>query len=201
MTYHPLSPVRRRMAVGAVAAATLVPAAAAQAATPCAKPASSPVFAEWGDSARYFLAPDGGFEGGGAGWSLRGGAGVAAGNEPFGVAVDGGSRSLSLPAGASAVSPPFCIRPDARTVRWMQRAPRGAAMDVEVLHLDPDATRRGRLLRTVRGGGWQPSPKVSIPLAGTGADDSGSAIVALEFTALTGRWSIDALFVDPRLKR
>jgi hypothetical protein len=188
------------MAVGAVAAATLVPAAA-QAATPCAKPAASPVFADWGDSANYFLAPDGGFEDGAAGWALRGGAGVAAGNEPFDVGGDAGSRSLSLPPGSSALSPAFCIRPEARTVRWMQRAPRGAAMDVEVVHLDPDATRRGRLLRTVRGGGWQPSPKVSIPLAGTGADADGSALVALRFTALKGRWSIDALFVDPRLKR
>ena len=199
MKYNPLSSVRCRMAVGA-AVATIAPAGVAEAATPCTKQAASTVFAAWGDSARYFLAPDGGLEEGGAGWALRGGAAVAEGNEPFGVA-GGGDRALSLPPGSSATSPPFCIRPDARIVRWVQRAARGGLMDVEVLHLDRAATRRGRLLRTVRGGRWAPSPKVAIPLAGTGAGRDGQAAVALRFTALTGRWSVDALFIDPRLKR
>ena len=199
--HNPLSPVRRRVAVGAVAAAALAPGGVAQAASPCPKESASQVFATWGDSANYYLAPDGAFEGGGDGWLFTGGARVVRGSEPFALAGPAGRRALALPAGSTATSPPFCVRPDARIVRWVQRAPRGAALDVEVVHLDPAAALPGRRLRTVRGGGWRPSPRVAIPLAGAGGSADGSTVVALKFTALAGRWSIDSLFVDPRLKR
>src|SRR5687767_15011481 len=123
--HNPLSPVRRRVAVGAVAAAALAPGGVAQAASPCPKESATQVFSTWGDSANYYLAPGGSFEGSADGWSLTGGARVARGSEPFGLAGPAGRKSLSLPAGASATTPPFCVRPDARIVRWVQRAPRG----------------------------------------------------------------------------
>jgi hypothetical protein len=199
---HPLAPVRRRIVLGLAAVALLAPTASANAAaTPCAGESLSQVFAAWGDSSWYFLAPDGGFENGAAGWSLRGGAAVAAGNAPFGLGAAGDSHSLSLPAGASATSPPFCIRHDTRMVRWVQRGPRGALLAVSVVHVDPSATSPGRMLDLVRAGGdWEPSPQTTIPLAGTGARGTGWTTVALKFTALTGAWQVDDLYVDPKCR-
>ena len=48
----------------------------------CPSPTSTP-FAAWSDYANYAFAPDGGFESGGSGWSLSGGARAASGNESF----------------------------------------------------------------------------------------------------------------------
>lgn len=60
-----------------------------------------------GDDSDYSLGPDGGFENGGAGWTLSNGARVVAGNETLGVS--GGGKSLQMPLGSSAISPAFCV--------------------------------------------------------------------------------------------
>ena len=202
MFSHPLAPVCRPVVLGLAAVALLVPTSSASAATDsCAEESLTQVFADWGDSSWYFRAPDGGFEDGGAGWSLRGGAAVVDGNSPFTLRAPGDSRSLSLPAGASATSAPFCIRHDGRSVRWVQRGPQGALLAVSVVHVDPDATRTGGALDVVSGSGsWEPSPETSIRLAHTGARAGAPALVALEFTALTGDWTIDDLYVDPKCR-
>lgn len=203
MNSHPLSPVRRRFAAGVAATAVLAPAGAADAATTsCAGESLQQVFAAWGDPSWYFLAPDGGFEGGAAGWSLTGGARVVRSTDPFGLGGTGDRRSLALPKGASATSAPFCIRRDSRIVRWVQRGTRRGALAVEVVHLETAARTPGRMLDVLRGRNeWEPSPQVKIPLWGTGAEGHGFAIVALKLTALTGTWSVDDLFVDPRQRR
>ena len=67
------------------------------------------------------LAPDGGFEAGGQGWYLSGGAKVVAGNESFYLNDAGDSGSLSLPAGSSAVSPPVCMAIDTPSFRFVAR--------------------------------------------------------------------------------
>jgi hypothetical protein len=200
---HPLTPVRRGFAAGLAATAVLVPAGAAEAATAsCSGEALSQPFAGWGDPSWYFLAPDGSFEDGSSAWSLSGGARVVASTDPFGLGGVGDLRSLSLPQGASATSAPFCIRRDSRTVRWVQRGSRGGALAVEVVHADARASTPGRTLDVVRGSGaWAPSAEVKVPLHGTGASGDGYATVALKITALTGRWSIDDLYVDPRMRR
>jgi hypothetical protein len=200
---NPLSPAGRRLAAGVAATAALAPAAAAEAATtPCGGETLARTFAAWGDSSWYFLAPDGSFEQGALGWSLSGGATVAQDADPFGLGGAGDRRSLSLPRGATATSAPFCLRRDARTVRWLQRGRRGGALVVEVVHLDPGAQSPGRTLEVLRGGGaWAPSPEVKIPLWGTGASADGVAMVALKLTALTGDWAIDDVYVDPKLRR
>jgi hypothetical protein len=200
---HPLSRRRRRFAAGAAAAAALAPAGAAQAAeTPCADESLQQAFAAWGDSDWYFLAPGGGFEDGAAGWSLSGGAALVGSTDPFGLGGAADRRALALARGATATSAPFCIRPDSRTVRWVQRGPQqGGVLLAEVVHLETGARSASRVVDVVRGSGdWQPSRRVSIPLWGTGAREDGFAIVALRFTALSGGWAIDDLFVDPKMR-
>ena len=203
MSSHRPSPGRRRLASGLLAAAVLAPAGAAQAATtPCSGEPLQQVFAAWGDSSWYFAAAGGGFEEGAPAWSLSGGAAAAAGTDPFGLGGAGDERSLVLPAGSSATSAPFCIRRDSRTVRWVQRGRKGSRLAVRVLHVDERATTPGRTLRAVRGeGAWEPSPPVTIPMAGTGLRGNGRANVALEFTALAGNSRIDDLYVDPKMRR
>jgi hypothetical protein len=155
----------------------------------CATETPRQVFAAFGDRAWYWLAPGGAFEDGAPGWTLTGGAAVADGNAPFGLGGATDSHSLSLPRGASAVSAPFCIRRDARIVRWVQRSTRRGLLRVDVI----DA--RSRRLAVVRGTTtWRPSRKLRIPLRGA------SATVALRFTAVRGDWSIDDLYLDPRLR-
>ncbi len=97
---------------GAVMVALLAAAAFSSSAQACPYSGARQVFAHWGDSRNYVLAPDGGFESGGAGWSLRGAAKVVDGNESYSLNRAGDSKSLSLPAGSSAASPPICMAID-----------------------------------------------------------------------------------------
>src|SRR5690348_4269920 len=90
--------------------ALLFAAPAAQACTD--QPLSRP-FLPWLDLAQYQIAPDGGLESGAASWTLSGAA-VTAGGQPWG----GGSQSLSVPAGSSAVTAPICITPFHPTIRF-----------------------------------------------------------------------------------
>src|SRR5918994_1112919 len=73
----------------------------------CGYAASNP-FLRFLDPLPYTLMPDGGFEAGGAGWKLSNGAKVVAGNEPWNASGPG-LRSLMLPRGSSATSPPMCM--------------------------------------------------------------------------------------------
>src|SRR5438093_93945 len=85
----------------------------------CGEPTARP-FLPWLDPMAYALLPDGSFEQGGAGWQLAGGASTGAGNEPW-YTSGPGTTALLLPAGASAVSAPFCIGLLNPTVRLFAR--------------------------------------------------------------------------------
>lgn len=90
-----------------VACATPATAAAAT----CAEQATTKAFAKFGDEADYSLAPQGDFESGAAGWTLKN-ADIVDGNETAGVLP--GRKSLALggglvPGPSEAVSPEFCV--------------------------------------------------------------------------------------------
>jgi hypothetical protein len=87
-------------------------AAPAAASAACVPAPTTKAFAKIGDTADYSPAPGGDFESGATGWSLTGGAKVVSGNETLGFLqgpVVKGSKSLSLPVGATATSPEFCV--------------------------------------------------------------------------------------------
>lgn len=192
----------RRLSLIAATAAALVSAtsaspASAQVMSDCNSPASTSVFAPWLDPAVYFLAPDGGFEAGGAGWNLRG-ATVGAGNESYYLSGPG-DKSLEVSSGDSATSPEVCVGIEHPTFRFMVRKLSGsplASMDVKVLTANGTPIPVG----TVTGSGdWQPSPVMLIganmlPLV-TG---SSSTQVRFRFAG-TGdaTWQVDDLYVDP----
>lgn len=122
----PQIPRARLVATGLIAAGTLVAPAASQGASlsqniTCQSQVVTSPFAAFGDSASYFLAPDGSFEAGAKGWTLKG-AKVVTGNETLGILK--GNKALQLGGkgvvGVSrAISPELCIDASHPTFRFV----------------------------------------------------------------------------------
>jgi hypothetical protein len=182
---------------------TLAPTASAQEPSlSCAPGPASQPFLPWLDPLSYVQVPDGGLEAGGAGWTLRGGARVVAGNEPFHVGGLEDSRSLALPMGSSATTPPLCTALLDPTVRFFARNTGSplSTLQVDVVFDGPlgvGSLPVGVVLAT---SAWQPSLPLPVlanllsrPLLGDGTT------VAFRFTprGLLGNWRIDDVYVDP----
>jgi hypothetical protein len=201
-------PIRRLvLAIGAAAAAAALVA-------PTAKPGlllppppaeqcgpSSQVFSPWGDSAYYQLVPGGSFEPGTFPWLLTRGAKVVGGNEPFFVGGTGHTRSLYLPSGSTAYSPPACFglgRWNARFFAVNTGSPYSTLrVSVVVQHLlgTLSVLDGGTVTHT---GVWQPSPKIGL-LVSTLTSPLGGRSISLKFTPTgTGAaWRIDDVYIDP----
>lgn len=190
----------------AILAAALAAAASAFAAGPadaavgfsdCNTPASAPVFSPWADPTNYFLAPDGGFEAGAAGWALDG-ASVVAGNESYNLSGAGAS-SVKLGAGDSATSPAVCVGLEHPTFRFVARKASGSVLSglsVAVVLADGSALPVGTI---AAGSSWQPSPVMLVaanllPLVSGG----NSTEVKFRFSAHGGSFQVDDVYVDPR---
>jgi hypothetical protein len=161
----------------------------------CPSPTSTP-FAVWKDYANYAFLPDGGFESGATGWSLSGGARAVSGNDSFYIHSNKDKTSLSLPAGASATSPPMCISLFSSKMRFVVRGDSGSAVKVQVIY-------RGLLSSLLglfdggtvsAGGSWKPSPQIGM-LGGTLPLLTSS--VSFRFTAVGGAAAIDDVYLDP----
>ena len=185
------------LSLGAVSAGAAPPASKS-----CPARAMGSPFSHWGDSGRYFMLGNGGFESGSAGWTLAGGAKVVSGNESYHVNSSQDAYSLSLPSGASAQSAATCFDVTAQTVRLMVKGPssRGAQLKVDAYVLTQ--TSWGPNIRTVStqivnpGTSWNPSAAVTFSL-GQSQMLAATATVQFTFTALGGAWQIDDVYVDP----
>ncbi|MDO9353353.1 MAG: hypothetical protein Q7T55_06645 [Solirubrobacteraceae bacterium] len=112
------SPRKPAAAIAAAAFATVALAgvSTASAATlstnlTCTAPALSQPLAKFGDTANYWLAPGGNFEGALPGWTLKNAA-TAAGNETLGVIAGSKSLKLGVAVGTAQVTTPeFCVDP------------------------------------------------------------------------------------------
>jgi hypothetical protein len=166
----------------------------------CGTSAEKP-FAAWGDSANYTLAPNGSLEYGSYGWSLSGGARVIPSNN----ALRPGKYSLSLPSGALALSPAACVKLADPASRFFLRAPAGTGklrVDIQYKTLLGLFTTTSNLGYATAGQNWQPGPKYSHVLANIlGAlalnNNLLSASIRFKFTAVSGSFEVDDLFVDP----
>jgi hypothetical protein len=196
---------------------TTAAAATAAATTTCPTQTVRTAFSAFGDSADYAMAPGGDFESS-AGWTLSGGAKIVSGNENLGVAP--GSKSLSLPLGATATSPQFCIDATDPYFRFVSK-PQNAMAGYQAIVIYRTAAGKvaqaqftSSSAQSWGAGKWAPSSisplavKIPAVLAGT------IATVQLEFvstgnsTGLTALWgkfamgavgtvSIDSVMVDP----
>jgi hypothetical protein len=155
----------------------------------CSIATLSQPFLPWLDPSSYELAPGGAFET--PGWSLQGGAQRVPGSEPFAATGTLGAWSLSLPAGASAESPPTCVDAAYPTIRFFAE---GSGL-VEVNVVYGDVTLPAGV--DVVAGGWAPSLPMLTESALAALASDGSAQVSIQVTSLLGNVRIDDVFVDP----
>jgi len=198
---------RRILAAIAVAAGVLsagAPAASATTASVCVAPKFSQPFLPWSDYAFYTLSPGGNMETGLPGWTLTGGARAVAGNESYYVGSRTDRMSLSLPAGAAAVSSPMCIDRTYPTFRFFARNLGASTSDlrVDVLWKESGFTRTYTAwLDRKAGSQWTPVRSLRLP---SGALSTGTLEpVTFRFTAvgMGANWQVDDLYVDPYMRR
>ncbi len=177
-------------AVGAFAALAL---AAPQAQAACPELPLDRTFQPWLDLAYYQEAPDSGFEVGGS-WSLKNGAAVVDGNQPYFA----GSKSLDLPPGSSATTAPICVTVAHPTIRFFARNTGSALapLNVTVQFKTLLGLQLELPVGVVLGGAeWQPT----LPLLLLGNLLSNE--VRFKFTsAAGGEWRVDDVYVDPYSK-
>ena len=154
-------------------------------------------FLHWADVANYVLTPGGTFESGAPAWS---GGSVVSGNEPYYIHAAGESRSLSLKAGASATSATMCatlLHPDLRFVaRASGLLP---LMSVEVLFPGLSGDVESLPVAVIPGtSSWQPTLPLPFLVNATALlSPDGTIPIAFRFTALSGSWQLDDVYVDP----
>jgi len=169
-------------------------------ATGCTDPVLSQPFKPWLDSSYYKPVDD--FESGADGWTLSGGAKVVDGNAAQHVGGSSDDRSLLLPAGSSATSPPVCVGLNEPTLRYFARKNSGLLSTLTVsvqvqLELGVWVTLP---IGVDFGGAWHPSlPSLVVanllPLL-----PPDMTAVRFKFAPLLGgSWQIDDIYVDPRM--
>jgi hypothetical protein len=185
-----------------LAAAFIVVVVFAASAQACSYTGATQVFKPWGDQHSYALAPDGGFEAGGSGWSLQGGASLAPENESFHLNSASDSTSLSLPTGSSVVSPPLCMSLETPVFRMLARNSGNPSSKLRV-----EATYsllglvRTTVVNTVSAGPeWAPTQEMS-PILGL-SNVVGTLVPSYIQVRITpvgtgGAWQVDDFYVDP----
>jgi len=177
-----------------LAAALLGLLAFSSAAKACSYPDAEQVFAPWGDSQYYQLAPDGGLEEGGSGWTLEGGAELVAGNEAYFLNDPTDATSLRIPYGGLATSPKFCVDADTPVFRFMAlNAGDRSKLSVTVTYELPSKTRvRNNEIRA--SGEWAPTDPQKLEING---DTERVARISFTPRDAAGDWLIDDLYIDP----
>lgn len=193
---------RAKLTSGAVVAALLATAAIAGSAQACSYPGAKQVFSPWGDQHSYVLAPDGGFEAGGAGWLLSRGATIAEGNEGYYLNDGGDTKSLSLAAGSSALSPPVCMAIDTPAFRLMARntGDPSSRLRIEAVYNLLGLVRTKVVNNLTAGPNWAPGQPVSTVLGlSTIVGTLIPSAIQIRITPVdaAGKWQVDDLFIDP----
>jgi hypothetical protein len=199
---------RRRLALLVVISMSLTPATAQAGPLVSSVPSSSCAtqvlerpFLRWLDPARYTLVPDGTLERGAAGWALWR-ATVVKGNEPYYVHARGETRSLRLPPGSSAITPPMCVGVLHPTLRLFARRTGGSFLSglrVDVLFEDAGGRVRSLPIGLALGGSrWQPTLPMPVVANLLPLLPGQNTAVAFRFSPTGwGTWQIDDVYVDP----
>ena len=162
----------------------------------------SKTFLPWLDLADYTALSGGDFETGAAGWSLDG-ASVAGGNESYRVGGANDSRSLAIPAGASATSPTMCVGLTHPTIRFFVKRQSGgwlslASVRVDVLFETESGSVVSLPIGSVGGGGsWQVTGPMLVVANLLPLLPGQKTPVAFRFTAQGADFSVDDVWVDP----
>ena len=167
----------------------------------CAFGEPSPVFAPWGDSALYALAPEGDLSTSDD-WTLDKEAAVVSGADPF----SGANQSLELAKGAEAATPAMCVNLSHPTIRFFVKDVGGngkSHLKIDVLYEDFDGhVKRLTIAKVKAGPEWQPSVIVPMHMNMLAlASPNGLTAVAFRFKAeglqKDETLSLSSLYVDP----
>lgn len=169
-------------------------ASTAQAA--CSYPDAEQVFAAWQDEGYYQLAPDGGLEEGGTGWTLAGGAALVAGNETSYLNSPSDAYSLSIPFGGSATSPRVCVDANTPSFRLMAVNSGAESSKLRVTVIYELATTGTKTRNTdVRAEDeWEPTKPLQLDI-----DGEVERVARISFAPRDekGTWQVDDLYIDP----
>jgi hypothetical protein len=161
----------------------------------------APLFAPWGDSAGYSLAPQGDLSTS-VGWTLNKQATIVSGADPF----SGAGQSLQLAKGAEVATPAMCVNLDNPTIRFFVKDVGGngkSNLKVDVLYEDLGGhVKHLTIARLKAGEEWQPSAIVPMYMnVLSEASASGVTAVAFQFKAeglqKDETVSISSIYVDP----
>lgn len=199
---HPVPSSSRTRLAALLTTALLALVVFAGSAQACSYSGAKTVFSPWGDQHNYVLAPDGGFEAGGSGWQLNHGAAAVEGNESYYLNDAGDSRSLSLPGGSSAVSPPVCMAIDTPSFRLVARngGDPSSQLRVEAVYKLLGLVRTRTAGTLSAGSAWAPTQSVSTVLTlSTLVGTLIPSAIEIRLTPLDskGQWQIDDVYIDP----
>lgn len=180
----------------AVGAATNVQQARADIA--CTTRTTTTPFTAWGDSNRYFVAPNGGFESGTTSWTLSSGASIATENEPNKINGSTHAKSVNLGAGASAMGERFCVNSSEDSLRVFYKRPGvvGSALKIAVRVTSGVNVATNELTVDGSTAGWALSQRMMLPDI---RDASGQQWVQITFMPVNvgATWRVDDLMIDP----
>ena len=162
---------------------------------------TSQPFAPFGDLRYYTYGTNGGLESGSTGWTLSG-ARVVSGNETYYTHSTSDSHSLSLPAGSSALTPQMCMGTTSTVLRFfMKQNTTAGSLRVQVVLRNLLGSVVGILDWTTTSGSssWQPGPATLNLDSLLGL--LGVSSIQLKFTALSGSFQVDDVYVDPWASR
>lgn len=153
-------------------------------------------FSPWGDQNLYELAPDGGFEEGGVGWTLSGGAKLVQANEDRFLHSADDQTAVLIPYGASATSPPICVDETTPSFRVMTRniGEKGAKLRVTISYVVAGGTKVQQTDSPPADKGWAPSPPLQLQ-----TDGEAERVARITFTSYERKaeYLVDDLYVDP----
>jgi hypothetical protein len=172
----------------------------------CGDESLSQPFAGFGDTHQYKVVQGASFEGALTDWTLRGGAKVVSGNEPWKVGGSSHGKSLVLPAGSSAITPPACVGLAEPTLRFFAKKNSGL-LGISTLAVSVYVkTSLGLVVPVPVGvvlgnGQWKATPQMLIVANLLPLLPGDRTPVAFQFTPVLGSWQIDDVYVDPMRMR
>jgi hypothetical protein len=168
----------------------------------CDIPATSQEFAQFGDSAYYYLPGGANFESATAGdaWR-RSGSTIVSGSEPYALWSTRDKNALRMPAGSSVQSGRFCVSADFPHARFMARSLGSAPLEarVDLYDTTSGAPLRSSTTQILPGdhANWAPTAYVSLDTTGMAAGERAMAQVTI---SSQGDWLVDNVFIDPYMR-
>lgn len=156
-------------------------------------------FAQFGDRASYTLMPGGSFELASSPWSVSRSS-VGSGNESFYVNGAGDSRSMSISPGGVATSPTICVGLEHPSMRFFAKS--SGLLPLATVSVLTE-TSLGLVVELplgviTPGSQWHATPSFPVLANLLPLLPDHYTPVAFRVRAVTGTWTVDDVYVDPR---